>query len=213
MAIPLCNYAIHFTHSGFLPYLSASFLVGNTDFENSDASWLSDSYAHWMCCKRNGTSSFMSFVLSNSLVAQANCSQSWTNTLDGFKSSRTFASWGKCYQERKFYGKFQLLKQWDFMQVHPAADPTFLFSRKRVSKRPIGTNFVLLAATSEFICLQNTLFVILLSLREHNSAILIRGIEITLIVPVTHSYWIYVHQQIKENNLIILAQSRQRRIC
>lgn len=115
----------------FISHIQAFYFISQlpfwyqTDFENSDASWLLDSNARWMCCKWNGTFLFMSFVLSNSLVAQANHSQSWSNTLDGIKSSGTFASWGKCYQERNFCGKFQLLKQWDFMHI-PSCRPNIL---------------------------------------------------------------------------------------
>lgn len=85
------------------------------------------------------------------------------------------ASWGKCYQERNSTANFSCWNNETSCKFIQLQTQQSCFLEKRVSKRPIGTNFVLLAATSEFICLQNILFVMLLSLREHNSVILISG--------------------------------------
>lgn len=54
------------------------------------------------------TSSSKPPVLSNLPTGLVRHSQSWTNTLGGFKSSRRFVKRGKIYQERNFGDKFRL---------------------------------------------------------------------------------------------------------
>lgn len=124
------------------------------------------------------TSSSKPFVLSNSLIASH--SQSWTNILDSFRSSGSFAKWGKCYQERNFCDKLHLPDNYDHIVLHIGVKMQnwcSCFLDKCVSKDPTQTNILFYWQQhweDQFIWLQNMLLATLLQLWKHKN-VLIRG--------------------------------------